>query len=124
MAAEVTKMKKPTIAARMAVASLVAAASLGLWGCPNPNDIGVQQYGIVKATCGQASNGQPVANALVTASSVTAETDSTGVAILNNVPIGQHTITADAPGLHGQSASPVTVTQGATSTVTIQMSPT
>ena len=92
---------------------IVIAATLSLWGCPNPNAIGVQQYGSVKATCVQASNGQPVSGAIVSVGGRTSSyTDSTGTVVINQVPIGTHPISADAVGLHGQDT--VTVIENQT----------
>lgn len=115
-------MKKRVAPARLALACLAAAASLGLWGCPNPNAIGVQQYGIVKVLCVQASNNQPVAGTNVSVAGVAHVTDGTGTATLPNVPIGTHPVEAHAPGLDGQPQS-VTVVQDQTVNVTVLMSP-
>jgi hypothetical protein len=116
-------MKISPAAARLAAASLVAAATLGLLGCPNPNAIGVQQYGNIQVTC-QNGSGQPVAGALVSATggAQPQTTDGSGMATLTQVAIGQQTVNADAPGLHGQGT--VGVTEGVTSKVTIVLSPT
>ena len=100
------------------------AATLALWGCPNPNSIGVQQFGNVKATCVQASNGQPVSGAIVTVDGVTATTttDSSGSVTIPNIAIGTHPITAEAAGLHGQDT--VTVIENQTVPKQVLMSPT
>ena len=114
--------KKVRLARWIAVVSL-AGATFGLWGCPNPNDIGVQQYGAVQATCTQASNGQPVAGALVTVAGVNPKsTDASGKVTLTQVPIGTHMITADSPGLHGENS--VTIVENQTAQTQIKMSPT
>ena len=101
----------------------VFAATLSLWGCPNPNSIGVQQFGSVKATCVQASNGQPVSGAIVTVDGVTATTttDASGTVTITNIAIGTHPITAEAPGLHGQDT--VTVIENQTVPKQVVMSP-
>lgn len=104
---------------------LAAALALGLTGCPNPNAIGVQQFGAIAVHCALASNGQPVAGALVSASSTLicpGGTDSSGNCTIPQVPVGMWTVSADAPGLHG-SAAGVTVTENQTSNVIIQMNP-
>lgn len=118
-----TIMKTPAWP-RIMVPVTAIAAVLSLWGCPNPNAIGVQQYGSVKATCIQASNGQPVSGAIVTVDGVTAKstTDASGTVTIDTVAIGTHPITADAPGLHGQDA--VTVIENQTVPKQVLMSPT
>lgn len=108
------------------ILTLAAALALSLTGCPNPNAIGVQQFGAIAAHCVLASNGQPVAGALVSASSTLicpGGTDASGNCTIPQVPMGSSwTVTADAPGLHG-SVFPVTVTENQTTNVTIQMKP-
>gem|GEM_PF-935783 len=118
-----TIMKNPAQARIIASVAAVAAV-LSLWGCPNPNAIGVQQYGSVKATCVQASNGQPVSGAIVTVDGRTATTttDSSGSVTIDNIVIGTHPIVADAPGLHGQDT--VTVIENQTVPKQVLMSPT
>ncbi|MGI8736585.1 MAG: carboxypeptidase-like regulatory domain-containing protein [Candidatus Eremiobacter antarcticus] len=115
-------MKRPSPSSRSLVAAAVAGAALLLSGCPNPNAIGVQQYGTIMATCRSTTNNAPVADALVSAGGVVARSGANGVATLTNVPIGQEVVTADAPGLHGVTS--VTVTENQTFNVTIQLSPT
>ena len=118
-----TIMKIPA-QAKIVVSVAAVASVLSLWGCPNPNAIGVQQYGSVKATCVQASNGQPVSGAIVTVDGVTAKpvTDSSGSVTIDNIVIGTHPIVADAPGLHGQDT--VTVIENQTVPKQVLMSPT
>ncbi|MDQ6766511.1 MAG: carboxypeptidase-like regulatory domain-containing protein [Candidatus Eremiobacteraeota bacterium] len=117
-------MKKLTPRARAIVIIPIVLASLGLWGCPNPNAIGVQQYGTVEVTCVQASNGQPVSGAIVTVDGVTATTttDASGKVTVSQVPIGTHPVKADAPGLEGTDT--VTVIENQTIQKKISMSPT
>ena len=101
----------------------VVASTLSLWGCPNPNSIGVQQFGSVKATCIQASNSQPVSGAIVTVDGVTATTttDSSGTVTITNIPIGTHPIIAHAAGLDGSDT--VTVIENQTVPKQVLMSP-
>ena len=115
-------MKKGFHPGRLALACLAIAVSAGLWGCPNPNNIGVQQYGVVKVLCVQASNNQPVAGANVSIAGVAGPSDATGTATLTQVPIGTHPVEAHAPGLDGQPQN-VTVLQDQTISVTVVMSP-
>ncbi|MBV8163501.1 MAG: carboxypeptidase regulatory-like domain-containing protein [Candidatus Eremiobacteraeota bacterium] len=75
----------------------------------------------------QASNGQPVAGAIVelpggSSQMVTQSTDSSGNATLNQVVIGTHTAIADAPGLHGEAT--VSVVENQTVSVRVPMNPT
>ena len=89
------------------VLSFVVAASLT--GCPNPNFIGVQDYGYI--VCNVVDqNGKAIPNALVTATGTngTARTGSTGGFNLQNVATGEQTVSASAAGYQPQSA-PVTV---------------
>jgi hypothetical protein len=115
-------MKMRIVPSRLALLCLAVTATLGLWGCPNPNAIGVQQFGIVQVLCLQASNNQPVANANVSVAGVAKATDATGTAVLTQVPIGTHPVEAHAPGLDGQPQT-VTVVQDQTVKIQILMSP-
>ncbi|MDQ6780546.1 MAG: carboxypeptidase-like regulatory domain-containing protein [Candidatus Eremiobacteraeota bacterium] len=113
----------PSFTATHGLAVATACCAALLWGCPNPNAIGVQQTGSIRASCVLASNGQPVVDALVAVNATqTAHSGSDGVALLTGVPIGPQNVTADAPGLHGGPV-PVQVTENNTSSVTVQMSP-
>ena len=119
-------MKKSVVWARAGIALAAGLVTLGLWGCPNPNAIGVQEYGTLKIVCLQASNQQPVVGANVTAptqnGTTTLPTDASGSVTFAQVVIGTHTITADAPGLHGEVA--VTIVENTTvGPIQISMSP-
>jgi len=108
---------------QFAVCALILVA-LALAGCPNPNAIGVQVFGSVNVHAVQASNGQPVAGALVNAGSTNtcpSPTDASGNCTLTQVPVGTEIITANAPGLAGTAT--VNVTQDQTVNVTVQMNP-
>lgn len=102
----------------------VGIACLFLWGCPNPNSIGVQTFGVVQVTCLQASNNQPVAGAIATISGNTgAPTNSSGQTSVAQVPIGTNvTARCDAPGLSGTNTIP-SVVEGSSNSVTISMTP-
>ncbi len=93
-------------------------------GCPNPNSIGVQEFGTVNVTCVLASNNQPVAGVLVSVGGVTAGayTNSAGQVSIAQVEIGAHTVDAHGPGLDGNSPT-VNVTQNQTVPVTVLMTP-
>lgn len=120
-------MKMSVKLALAAVASCVA--SLGLSGCPNPNDIGVQTFGVVQVTCVQASNNKPVANALVQVDGVTpsAQTNSAGQLTVSGVAIGSDIpASCNAAGLSGSTTIP-SLTAASTASnplpITIQMTP-
>jgi hypothetical protein len=98
-------------------------AALALSGCPNPNAIGVQKYGTVAVTAVLASNGQPVANALVSIGSMqTCNTHADGTCPITQVPIGEQLVHAEATGLTSTPV-PVNVLENQTVNVTIQMVP-
>ena len=98
-------------------------AAISLTGCPNPNAIGVQKFGTITATCVLASNGQPVAGALVIVNSTqTCTTNASGACSVADVPIGPQQVSAAAPGLSGAPV-PVVVQENQTVPVTIQMAP-
>jgi hypothetical protein len=104
------------------LAGIILAAST-LSGCPNPNAIGVQQYGTIAATAVLASSGQPVANALVIVNSTqNCSTHADGTCQVTMVPIGQQFVHAEAAGLTSAPV-PVNVLEGQTLNVTIQMVP-
>jgi hypothetical protein len=103
-----------------------AAACVTLTGCPNPNNIGVQTYGTVLATCVQASNNQPVQGAEVTISGQTpnALTNAAGQLTVPMVPIGTDvTAYCRAPGLSGSAVIPQVYANPQQTTVTIPMTP-
>lgn len=105
------------------VGSLLALGLFGLVGCPNPNSIGVQDFGSVTVHCVRFSDGSPVPNANVSANSNTVgTTDANGVyTFINNVPVGPQTFIAQAAGLKGTQNA--TIVKGANPDVTIQMQP-
>ena len=120
-------MKKSVVWTRVWLVLAIGFAALGLWGCPNPNSIGIQSFGNVKVVCLQASNQQPVSGALVSGpggqtGDVTATTDSSGTATLVNVVIGSHTITANTAGLQGSNTA--VVVENGTANIQILMYPT
>jgi Polysaccharide lyase family 4, domain II len=108
---------------RFLSAAAIAAASLALAGCPNPNNIGVQIYGSVVVTAVNADSGQPVAGADASAgSNFTCTTVANGMCTISQVPVGTWTINAFAPGLTG-SVSGVKVAENQQTPVTIDMHP-
>jgi hypothetical protein len=112
--------------ATFSTALIVCAVCLVLWGCPNPNDIGVQTFGYVAVTCVQASNNQPVSGAIATVDGNTVATGSNGVAIVKAAIGSNIPASCDAPGLSGSSTVPsltATSTQSNPLPITIQMSP-
>lgn len=84
---------------------LLGAAGNG-GGCSNPNAIGVQQYGSVVGRVLDASNNQPVADALVSVGSLyTGTTDPQGGFTLSGIPAGRQSVAATAPGYRRASVS-------------------
>ena len=105
------------------ILAATALAALTLAGCPNPNAIGVQKFGTIAATVVLASNGSPVANALVIVNSTQqCPTHADGTCQIAMVPIGQQQVYAAAPGL---TSAPVLVNvlENQIVPVTIQMTP-
>ena len=69
-------------------------------GCqPDPNHIGVQDYGSVTGRVIDVKTNQPVSNALVdVGTTVNATTDSQGAFTLGNIPAGTQTVRVSAAG--------------------------
>lgn len=82
---------------------LGAAGNSG--GCqPDPNHIGVQDFGSIVGRVIDAKTNQPVNTALVAVgTTVTATTDTQGAFTLTNVPAGTQTITVSAGGYNTAS---------------------
>jgi hypothetical protein len=98
---------------RFAVAALVLAAG-ALAGCANPNLI--QDYGYVVGNVID-QNSKPVAGALVSATgtTTTTRTDDKGNFNLQNVAIGEQTVTIQAAGFGSGTATVIVVkNQGVT----------
>ncbi|HEY7993763.1 MAG TPA: hypothetical protein VID24_06120 [Candidatus Eremiobacteraceae bacterium] len=102
------------------IASLIAAIALG--GCPNPNDIGVQNYGTVAISVVDGTTGKPVSGALVSAGSTyTCTTVASGMcASPLRLPVGNWTITAVTAGQKGSSDVTVVENQQISTTIQIQ----
>ena len=97
--------------------------ALTLAGCPNPNAIGVQKFGTIAATVVLASNGQPVAGALVIVNSTqNCTSHADGTCQVPEVPIGAQVVHAEAPGLVSPQQQ-VNVLENQIAPVTLQMSP-
>jgi hypothetical protein len=105
----------------LAVAVALAAGALA--GCANPNLIGVQDYGYIVGNVTD-QNSKPVAGALVSATGTTSttRTDVKGNFNLQNVAIGEQTVTIQAAGYGSGTADVIVVkNQGVTvPTVTIK----
>jgi len=98
-----------------AVAALAIAASAPA-GCANPNFIGVQDYGYVVGNVIDQNN-KPVVGALISATGTTAtsRTDNKGNFNLQNVAVGEQTVTIQAAGFTSGSATVIVVkNQGVT----------
>ena len=108
---------------RLLTALVLAAATLALTGCPNPNNIGVQDTGTLVVTTVDGTTGQPIANVLVNAgANYTCSTGPNGVCTtVLTLPVGQWPVVAHVAGLQGSAN--VTITKDVQSTVTIQMNP-
>lgn len=102
------------------IAALIAAIALG--GCPNPNNIGVQNYGTVAVTVVDGTTGKPVSGALVSAGSTyTCTTGANGIcANPLRLPVGNWTITAVTAGQKGSSDVTVVENQQISTTIQIQ----
>ncbi|GAC1499751.1 MAG: hypothetical protein NVS1B14_03360 [Vulcanimicrobiaceae bacterium] len=78
---------------------LLGAAGNGGGCSPDPNYIGVQDYGSVTGRVIDAKTNQPIGNALVAiGTQVTATTDAQGGFSLIHVPAGTQTVTVSAGG--------------------------
>lgn len=105
---------------RYALAAALALTFTGLMGCTNPNSIGVQVFGAVTVHCQKASDGSPVAGALVSVGSTAAlDTDGNGNVTFPQVPAGPQTFIARAPGLAGSGQ--LTVVANGTQNLSIDM---
>jgi hypothetical protein len=105
---------------RYALAAALALGLTGLVGCTNPNAIGVQVFGAVTVHCQRASDGSPVASALVSVGSTAASnTDANGNVTFPQVPAGPQTFIARAPGLTGSAQ--LTVVENGNQNVSIDM---
>ena len=100
---------------------VAVVSAIALYGCPNPNNIGVQVYGSVAVTVVDANSGNPVAGALVNAgSTITCTTVANGTCTLEQVPVGKWPIVAHAAGLSGSADATVTANQQTSVTVQVQ----
>jgi hypothetical protein len=90
-----------------ALAGVFLAVSFS--GCANPNYIGIQNYGYIVGNVVD-QNGKAISNAFVyaTGTTQTARTGPDGGFNIQNVAVGEQTVTAQAAGYQPQG-SPVTV---------------
>jgi hypothetical protein len=121
-----TRPIRPALRLRLRWATGVAAlafAAGAFAGCANPNLIGVQDYGYIVGNVTD-QNSKPVAGALVSATgtTTTSRTDDKGNFNLQNVAIGEQTVTIQAAGYGSGTATAIVVkNQGVTvPTVTIK----
>jgi hypothetical protein len=97
---------------------LAAAASLALAACVNPNAIGVQDSGSINGRVIDATTQQPIGGAIVSVNSlVNQTTNSGGVFLLQNVPIGVQTLTVYANGYQTSTVQNINVIKGQNSNV-------
>jgi biotin carboxyl carrier protein len=92
--------------------SLLGIALLALAGCADPNLIGVQDYGTIYGNA-VSSTGQPISNALVSATGIVATgySSTTGYFSLTMVAVGEQTVTVSSPG-YATATADVIVTKG------------
>jgi hypothetical protein len=85
------------IATRSAFAAALVALALG--GCaPNPNGMGVADFGTVIGRVVDQQSQQPISGALVRIGNLAGQTDGTGAFAINNVPVGTQTVLISAIG--------------------------
>lgn len=99
----------------MATRGAFAAALVmcALVGCaPNPNGLGVADFGWIDGNVVDTQSGQPIAGATVSVGSVVAQSSGAGYFRLDNVPVGTQTIRISAIGWQSYTAG-VVVTKNA-----------
>jgi carboxypeptidase family protein len=97
---------------------LAAAALLALAACVNPNAIGVQDSGSINGRVIDATTQQPIGGAIVSVNSlVNQTTNSGGVFLLQNVPVGVQTLTVYANGYQTTTVPNINVIKGQNSNV-------
>ena len=104
-------MKGFPISTRGAFAAALVA--LALVGCaPNPNGMGVADFGSVDGNVVDSQSLQPIGGATVSVGNVVAVTSpgSSGYFLLQNVPVGTQTIRISAVGWEAYTAT-ITVTK-------------
>ncbi|MCE5287283.1 MAG: carboxypeptidase-like regulatory domain-containing protein, partial [Pelosinus sp.] len=81
----------------------------------------VQQTG--SATITVTSEGNPLAAATVTVdgTALTGTTDASGVATINNIPVGSYTFTVNKPNYTNKTSASTTITNGGAATVNVAL---
>jgi hypothetical protein len=83
-----------------------ALVALALSGCaPNPNGMGVADFGWVDGNVVDSQSGQPIPGATVAVGNVVALSSSAGYFRLDNVPVGTQTIRISAIGWQSYAAT-------------------
>jgi hypothetical protein len=101
---------------RSAFAALVAACAFAACA-PNPNGLGVADFGTVTGNVIDLQTQQPIPNATVNiGSGIVGTTDPSGGFVLRNVPVGTQPIHIAIPGWQSYSGT-VTVTKDQTTDV-------
>jgi hypothetical protein len=98
---------RPIVCLRAALAAVALAFSLS--GCANPNGIGVQDFGYIVGNVTDSS-GKPIVNAIVQVTGTNSGSGYTGASggfTIQNVAVGEQTLTATAVGY--ATSAPVTV---------------
>jgi hypothetical protein len=80
---------------------LAGLIGVSLWGCANPNAIGVQTYGTVIGVVVDARTQKALSGALVWIGTVARTTDVNGGFVLPGIPEGPQTLFVSAGGYQG-----------------------
>ncbi len=104
---------------------MFAFAAGALASCANPNFIGVQDFGYIVGNVVD-QNSKPVGGALVSATGTTAtsRTDQTGAFNLQNVAVGEQTVSIQAAGYSSGSATVIVVKNQGVTVPTISLTST
>lgn len=92
--------------------AVLGALAFSLAGCANPNYIGIQDFGYIVGNVVD-QNGKPVQNAFVTSTGASGaaavSTGANGGFTIQNVAVGQQTVSVNPPPGYAAPAGPVTV---------------
>jgi hypothetical protein len=98
--------------AALRMLAVLGALAFSLSGCANPNFIGIQDFGYIVGNVVD-QNGKPVQNALVgttgASGAAAVSTGPNGGFTIQNVAVGEQTITVNPPPGYSSPGSPITV---------------